>query len=86
MVKKTRRSLHNTAPEFDKDKPRLINILAELCQCDHSTIEWDGEGSVDTVSFKTDACRYTLKLAKESVQGRSGSVMDFRVRLITGGE
>lgn len=68
--------------EQDRESPRLINILAELCQCDPEEIEWDGEGSVDTVAFKTDSCRYLLKLARESVQGQSASIMDFRVRVL----
>lgn len=68
--------------ERDRETPRLINILAELCQCDPAEIEWDGEGSVDTVAFKTDSCRYLLKLARESVQGQSASIMDFRVRVL----
>lgn len=68
--------------EQDRETPRLINILAELCQCDPAEIEWDGEGSVDTVAFKTDSCRYLLKLARESVQGQSASIMDFRVRVL----
>lgn len=68
--------------EQDRESPRLINILAELCQCDPAEIEWDGEGSVDTVAFKTDSCRYLLKLARESVQGQSASIMDFRVRVL----
>lgn len=65
-----------------KDELRLINILAELCQCDPAKIEWDGDGSIDTVAFKTESCRYLLKLARESVQGQSGSIMDFRVRVL----
>lgn len=69
-------------PKISEEKPRLINILAELCQCDPAEIEWDGEGSVDTVAFKTDSCRYLLKLARESVQGQSASIMDFRVRVL----
>lgn len=67
---------------IEKDKPRLINILAELCQCDPADIEWDGEGSSDTIAFKTDDCRYLLKLARESVYGSSATVMDFRVRVL----
>ena len=74
---------HKALPESDRDKPRLINILAELCQCDPANIEWDGEGSSDTIMFKTESCRYFLKLAKESVQGKSADTMDFRVRVIT---
>ena len=74
---------HKSSPEFDKEKPRLINILAELCQCDPANIEWDGEGSCDTIAFKTENCRYLLKLAKESVHGKSADTMDFRVRVIT---
>lgn len=74
---------HKSSPKLDKEKTRLINILAELCQCDPANIEWDGEGSCDTIAFKTENCRYLLKLAKESVQGRSADTMDFRVRVIT---
>ena len=70
-------------PESDREKPRLINILAELCQCDSAEIEWDGGGSADTITFKAESCRYILKLAKESVQGKSADTMDFRVRVIT---
>lgn len=77
MVKAKRK-----APEVSEKKPRLINILAELCQCDPATIEWDGEGSADTIAFHTDSNRYLLKLARESVQGSSTSVMDFRVRVL----
>lgn len=69
-------------PESGTDKPRLINILAELCQCDPATIEWDGEGSADTIAFNTGSNRYLLKLARESVHGSSASVMDFRVRVL----
>lgn len=69
--------------EFDHERLRLINILAELCQCDPAEVEWDGSGSTDTVAFNSDGKRYLLKLAKESVQGQSASVMDFRVRVIT---
>lgn len=39
----------------EKREPRLINILAELCQCDPAEIEWDGEGSTDTIAFKTES-------------------------------
>ena len=74
---------HKASLESDRDKPRLINILAELCQCDPANIEWDGEGSSDTIMFKTKSCCYLLKLAKESVQGKSADTMDFRVRVIT---
>ena len=74
---------HKAFSESDRDNPRLINILAELCQCDPSNIEWDGEGSSDTIMFKTENCRYLLKLAKESIQGKSADTMDFRVRVIT---
>ena len=74
---------HKALPESDQGNPRLINILAELCQCDPANIEWDGEGSSDTIMFKTESCRYLLKLAKESVQGKSSDTMDFRVRVIT---
>lgn len=72
----------NLIADPEQDKPRLINILAELCQCSPAEIEWDGEGSVDTIAFKTESCRYLLKLARESVQGKSASVMDFRVRVV----
>lgn len=65
------------------DELRLINILAELCQCDPACVEWDGEGAADTVGFSSDGKRYLLKLSKESVQGQCASVMDFRVRVIT---
>lgn len=74
---------HKAFLESDRDKPRLINILAELCQCDPANIEWDGDGSSDTIMFKTESCRYLLRLAKESVQGKSADTMDFRVRVIT---
>jgi hypothetical protein len=70
------------APKVSEEKPRLINILAELCQCDPAAIEWDGEGSSDTIAFNTGSNRYLLKLARESVQGSSASVMDFRVRVL----
>lgn len=73
---------HKSTPEFDRENLRLINILAELYQCDSAKIEWDGDGSVDTITFKTESCRYLLKLAKESVQGKSADTMDFRVRVI----
>ena len=82
---KAKRKMVKPPPEKDRDKLRLINVLAELCQCDPADIEWDGEGSVDTVTFKTEGCSYLLKLAKESVQGQSASVMDFRVRVMIGG-
>ena len=82
---KAKRKVVKPAPEKDREKPRLINILAELCQCDPADIEWDGEGPVDTVAFKAEGCSYLLKLAKESVQGQSASVMDFRVRVMIGG-
>ena len=62
---------------------RLINILASLCQCDPANVEWDGTGPVDIVSFKSDGKSYLLKLSKESVQGQSASVTDFRVRVVT---
>ena len=77
------KATHKPAPEFDREEPRLINILAELCQCNPANIEWDGEGSSDTIMFKTESCRYLLKLAKESIQGKSADTMDFRVRVIT---
>lgn len=77
------KSTHKPTPEFNPEAPRLIDILAELCQCNPAEIEWDIEGSVDTVLFKTESCRYLLKLAKESVQGKSADTMDFRVRVIT---
>ena len=82
---KAKRKVVKPSPEKDRDKLRLLNILAELCQCDPADIEWDGEGSVDTITFKTEGCSYFLKLAKESVQGQSASVMDFRVRVMIGG-
>lgn len=69
--------------EEDRNDSRLINILANLCQCDPANVEWDGSGPVDTVAFVSDGKRYLLKLAKESVQGQSASVMDFRVRVLT---
>lgn len=68
--------------KVSEEKPRLINILAELCQCDPAAIEWDCEGSADTIAFDTGSNRYLLKLARESVQGSSASVMDFRVRVL----
>lgn len=77
MVKAKRK-----VPEVLKEKPRLINILAELCQRDPEAIEWNGEGSADTIAFRTDSNRYLLKLARESVQGSSTSVTDFRVRVL----
>ena len=77
MVKAKRKT-----PKVSEEKPRLINILAELCQCDPAAIEWDGEGSADTIAFNTGSNRYLLKLARESVQGGSASVMDFRVRVL----
>lgn len=77
MIKAKRR-----ASKVSEEKPRLINILAELCQCDPAAIEWDGEGSADTIAFNTGSNRYLLKLARESVQGSSASVMDFRVRVL----
>lgn len=83
MEKKTKCKLVESTLEFDREKPRLINILAELCQCDPSEIEWDGEGSVDTITFKTESCRYLLKLAREPIQGQYASVMDFRVRVMS---
>lgn len=70
-------------PEFVKEKPRLINILAELCQCDPADVLWDGEGAADSIAFNSDGRSYLLKLAKESVQGQCASVMDYRVRVIT---
>lgn len=70
---------------FDRDEVRLINILAGLCCCDPAEIEWDGSGSIDTIAFETEGCRYILKMAKESVQGQSASIMDFRVRVMVGG-
>lgn len=73
----------NPVIRLNSEAPRLINILAELCQCDPANIEWDGEGSSDTIAFKTESCRYLLKLAKESVQGKSADTMDFRIRVIT---
>lgn len=76
------KAIHKPAPEFDREKPRLINILAELYQCDPAEIEWDGDGSTDTITFKSENCRYLLKLARESVQGKSADTMDFRVRVI----
>lgn len=69
--------------EEESESSRLINILANLCQCDPANVEWDGSGPVDTVAFVSDGKRYLLKLAKESVQGQSASVMDFRVRVLT---
>lgn len=77
MVKAKRKT-----SKVSEEKPRLINILAELCQCDPAAIEWDGEGSADTIMFNTGSNRYLLKLARESVQGGSASVMDFRVRVL----
>lgn len=68
--------------KVSEEKPRLINILAELCQCDPAAIEWDGEGSADTIAFSTGSNRYLLKLARESVHGSSATVMDFRVRVL----
>ena len=81
MKNRTKRSASKHAPRLDREKPRLINILAELCQCDPAEIEWDGDGPVDTIAFKTESCGYLLKLAKESVQGQSADTMDFRVRV-----
>lgn len=72
--------LKNQSEDF-----RLINILAALYQCDPAEIEWDGDGVADTVSFNSDGKQYLLKLAKESAQGQSASVMDFRVRVVVGG-
>ena len=67
---------------LDEEKPRLINILAELCQCNPADIEWDGGGPVDIISFKTATHQYLLKLARESSQGRSVGDADFRVRVV----
>lgn len=66
----------------DRESTRLIHLLAGLRQCRPSEIEWNPDGSVDTVAFNSNGQRYLLKLAKESVQGQSASVMDFRVRVI----
>lgn len=64
------------------DQPRLINILAELCQCDAADIEWDASGSSDIIGFKSGSRRYLLKLAQESSGGYSDSFADFRVRVL----
>lgn len=66
----------------EDEELRLINILANLCQSDPAEVEWDGSGSADAVSFVSDGGRYTLKIAKEPAQGKSSSVMDFRVRVL----
>ena len=66
----------------EREEPRLINLLAELCQCDPAKVKWDGEGSADTVGFESDGRKVLLKLSKESAGGQSGSFVDFRVRVI----
>lgn len=71
-----------SAPE-SRHELRLVNILFDLYRCNSADIVWNGSGSSDTVEFKIDGCRYILKLAKESVQGKSADTMDFRVRVIT---
>ena len=79
---KAKRRVSKPNPESDPEKPRLINILAELCQCDPAEIEWNGGGPAETITFNAGSNRYLLKLARESVQGGSASVMDFRVRVL----
>lgn len=71
-----------TAPIFDHENSGLINILSGLYQCAPSQVEWSSDGSSDTVSFIAGSQRVLLKLAKECVQGKCASIMDFRVRVM----
>lgn len=68
-----------------KENLRLINILAELCQCDPGDIIWDGSGSADTVVFDTDNVRYLMKMSRDNVSGTPANCVDFRVRVMVGG-
>lgn len=70
------------SPIFDQENSGLINILSGLYQCAPSQIEWSSDGSSDTIAFVAGTQRVLLKLAKECVQGKYASVMDFRVRVV----
>lgn len=61
---------------------RLINILAELCDCDPADIFWDGSGSADTVVFNASDASYLLKISRDNVAGTPPNCLDFRVRVM----
>lgn len=74
---------HKLAAVFEPEKPRLINLLEELCLCDPENIIWDGSGSSDIVVFENTEHRVMLKISKDNVSGTPGGCMDFRVRVMT---
>lgn len=77
------RSKNDGLLDLGQTEIRLINILAELCQCDPANILWDGSGSADTVVFNGDDKSYLLKMSRDNVAGTPKNCLDFRVRVMT---
>lgn len=69
-------------PTLGQKEVRLINILAELYECDPANIFWDGSGSADTVVFNSSDASYLLKMSRDNIAGTPPGYLDFRVRVM----